>query len=41
MFPQENEYQLLLPTNAQGSPNFDKVASAKTLKLKDLQITSV
>ena len=26
MFPQENEYQSLLPKNAHGSPNFDKAA---------------
>ena len=31
MFPQENEYKSLLPQNAYGSPNFDKVACTKSL----------
>ena len=26
MFPQENEYESLLPKNAHGSPNFDKAS---------------
>ena len=29
MFPQENEYESLLPKNAHGSPNFDKAACTK------------